>query len=77
LQASPVRERLNADQTVALVADWTKQDPAITKALQSFGRNGVPLYLVYGPGLSAPVVLGEWLSTDEVMAALQKAKGRP
>ncbi len=73
LQTSPVVERLNAPAVVPLVADWTKQDPAITKELQRYGRNGVPLYLVYGPKLAKPVVLGEWLSTDAVMTALREA----
>ena len=27
--------------------DWTNRDPAITAALASFGRAGVPLYVVY------------------------------
>lgn len=34
---------------VALEADWTRYDPAITDALESFGRSGVPLYLLYSP----------------------------
>ncbi|MBU0800901.1 MAG: thioredoxin family protein, partial [Alphaproteobacteria bacterium] len=31
-----------------MVGDWTKQDPAITKYLAQYGRNGVPLYVFYG-----------------------------
>ncbi|MBL4804094.1 MAG: thioredoxin family protein [Alphaproteobacteria bacterium] len=31
-----------------LVGDWTNEDPEITKYLQSYGRNGVPLYVFYG-----------------------------
>lgn len=31
-----------------LIGDWTNQDPDITKYLDSFGRNGVPLYVYYG-----------------------------
>ncbi len=73
LQTSPVVDQLNGVAVVPLMADWTKQDPAITKELQRYGRNGVPLYLVYGPKLSKPIVLGEWLSTDAVMAALREA----
>ncbi|MFZ9841753.1 MAG: thioredoxin family protein, partial [Burkholderiaceae bacterium] len=73
LQTSPVVDQFNGVAVVPLMADWTKQDPAITKELQRYGRNGVPLYLVYGPKLSKPIVLGEWLSTDAVMAALREA----
>ncbi|NBT72786.1 MAG: hypothetical protein EBT14_01180 [Betaproteobacteria bacterium] len=73
LQTSPVVDQLDGVAVVPLMADWTKQDPAITKELQRYGRNGVPLYLVYGPKLNKPIVLGEWLSTDAVMAALRDA----
>ncbi|MEM6781925.1 MAG: thioredoxin family protein, partial [Pseudomonadota bacterium] len=30
-----------------LIGDWTNQDPEITKFLNSFGRNGVPIYVYY------------------------------
>jgi thiol:disulfide interchange protein DsbD len=32
-----------------IVGDWTNEDPTITKYLQKYGRNGVPLYVYYGP----------------------------
>ena len=32
-----------------LVGDWTNEDPAITEYLNSYGRNGVPIYVYYGP----------------------------
>lgn len=31
-----------------LIGDWTNQDPEITKYLNSYGRNGVPIYVFYG-----------------------------
>lgn len=48
---------LNIDETKMLFAekkvqyfkgDWTNRDPAITKFLEDYGRNGVPLYVYYG-----------------------------
>jgi thiol:disulfide interchange protein len=60
------------DKKVALLrADWTRRDPAITAALQQLGRNGVPVYVVYKAG-SAPVVMSEILSVDEVRGVLAK-----
>jgi thiol:disulfide interchange protein DsbD len=56
-------------QVALLRADWTRQDPEITQALNHFGRNGVPVYVAYVPG-RAPVVLSELLSVDEVKKAL-------
>jgi len=32
-----------------LIGDWTNEDPEITKYLKAYGRNGVPLYVFYGP----------------------------
>lgn len=34
---------------VALEADWTRYDAAITDELERFGRSGVPLYVLYSP----------------------------
>jgi thiol:disulfide interchange protein len=58
------------ERRVALLrADWTRRDPAITEALQSLGRSGVPVYAVY-QGDGPPRVLSEILSVAEVRAAI-------
>jgi thiol:disulfide interchange protein/DsbC/DsbD-like thiol-disulfide interchange protein len=51
--------------------DWTNRDPAITRALASFGRAGVPLYVVYNskPGASEPVILPQILTAGVVQKA--------
>ncbi|MGJ7544853.1 protein-disulfide reductase DsbD family protein [Variovorax sp. LT1R16] len=56
-------------QVAMLRADWTRQDPAITAALNALGRSGVPVYVLQAPG-KPPVVLTEILSKDDVRAAL-------
>ena len=56
---------------VLLRADWTRRDPAVTTALASLGRNGVPTYALYRPG-RPPVVLSEVLGVDEVRQALAR-----
>lgn len=50
-------------------ADWTNRDPAITAALRSLGRSGVPVYALYRKGRE-PLVLSEILTVDEVRAAI-------
>jgi len=52
-----------------LRADWTRRDPAITKALEALGRSGVPVYVLYKAG-RPPVVLSEILSVSELRSAL-------
>ena len=42
-----VVEKFREKNIVAIKADWTSRDEKITKALESFGRNSVPLYVLY------------------------------
>ncbi len=44
-----VSEKLQAQNAVTMKADWTRQDPEITKLLSKFNRSGVPLYVIF-PG---------------------------
>jgi thiol:disulfide interchange protein DsbD len=62
-----------AQNNVALFrADWTHSDPEISKALQKFNRDGVPLYLLYSPkNKDAPQVLPEVLTPGIVLDALK------
>ncbi len=42
-------KKLFAEQNVQyLLGDWTNQDAEITKYLNNYGRNGVPIYVFYG-----------------------------
>ncbi|MES0874856.1 protein-disulfide reductase DsbD family protein [Sinimarinibacterium thermocellulolyticum] len=68
-------QRAFAEHNVALlVGDWTRADPLITAELARFGRNGVPLYLVYVDG-GEPVVLPQLLTPEIVLASLSAADG--
>ncbi|MGQ2978527.1 MAG: protein-disulfide reductase DsbD family protein [Polaromonas sp.] len=71
LANSTVLADMDAKKVALLRADWTRRDPAVTAALAQLGRNGVPVYVIYKPG-SAPVVLSEILSVDDVRAELAK-----
>ena len=58
-------------------ADWTLYDEGIRKVLASYGKAGVPMYLVYDPNAPAdPVVLPELLTIDIVVDALRDATGK-
>lgn len=56
----------------ALEADWTRYDPVITDALESFGRSGVPLYVLYSPD-GEVTVLPQSLTSGIVRDAVEKA----
>ena len=70
-----VYQRLNSSGTVAMQADWTRPDPAITQYLASFGRYGIPFNAVYGPGAPEGIALPELLTQSLVLEALDKAGG--
>ena len=73
LDRAPVAQRLRAAGLVALRGDWTRPDPAITAYLQSFGRYGVPLDVVYGPGRPDGIALPELLTARAVTEAMRLA----
>ena len=58
-----------AKQVRLMRADWTRRDPAISRALAELGRSGVPVYVLYAPN-RAPQVLSELLSVAQVREAL-------
>jgi len=70
-----VRARLAELDAAALKADWTARDELIAARLASFGRAGVPLYVLYVPG-RAPRVLPEALTPAIVLEALRDADRR-
>jgi thiol:disulfide interchange protein DsbD len=72
-----VQERMRQLGVVAVRADWTTPDPDITRALQQFGRDGVPLYVLYtGRGDEPPRILPQLLTTEIVMTELEKLERR-
>lgn len=69
-----ISQRISA-ATVPMKADWTSPDPKISAFLSSFGRYGIPLNVVYGPGAPAGILLPELLTQDAVLSAIDKASG--
>ena len=52
-----------------LRADWTRRDPAITRALSALGRSGVPVYVLYRKG-GEPLLLPEVLQRQALIDAI-------
>jgi suppressor for copper-sensitivity B len=73
LDRPPVADRLRSPDVIAMRADWTRPDPVVSAYLQRFGRYGVPLYVVYGPGAPDGIALPELLTPDAVMEAFRRA----
>jgi thiol:disulfide interchange protein DsbD len=66
-----VLEDFARKKVTLLRADWTRRDPAITQALESLGRSGVPVYVLY-PAQGQPMVFSEILDKDALRAALAR-----
>jgi thiol:disulfide interchange protein/DsbC/DsbD-like thiol-disulfide interchange protein len=72
LSSEKMRVTLTAAKVAYVKGDWTRQDPEISRFLQSFGRAGVPLYLFYPPKPGAPPrILDQVLTEAHVLAELQ------
>jgi len=75
LDQAEVRRKFREKGVTLLLADWTNQDETIRTALASYGRAGVPFYVLYGTDPKAsPVILPEILTPGIVQDALKKLK---
>ena len=67
-----VIQKFKDSNIAALKADWTSKDESITKALAKFGRNSVPLYVLYEGGKNEKAkLLPEIITPDILMDALK------
>ena len=71
--ASPaVVAALSRPDVAAFRGDWTNRDASISAVLAGYGRDGVPLYVVYPKG-GEVVLLPELLTPGLVLDALRAA----
>ncbi len=78
LQMEPVHAKMKELGVVRMKADWTRNDPIITEALKKHGRNGVPLYLLYGTDpTQPPKILPQVLTPDGVIEELSAMEDNP
>jgi thiol:disulfide interchange protein DsbD len=70
LNQPQVKQAFQAANVALLRADWTRHDEAITQALTTLGRSGVPAYALYAPGQSEPQMLPEVLTPGIVTDAI-------
>ncbi|HVF34498.1 MAG TPA: thioredoxin family protein, partial [Candidatus Saccharimonadia bacterium] len=76
LSTDAVRDAFAHHDVAYLKGDWTQRDDAITAYLAQFGRNGVPLYVLYPRGGGEPRVLPQMLTPGLVLEALADADAR-
>lgn len=68
-----IRAILREKNITPVKADWTNANPEITTALKSFGRVGVPFYIIYpASNPASPIVLPELLTETLLADELKK-----
>ena len=72
LNQPDVKQAFQAANVALLRSDWTRHDEAITQALTTLGRSGVPAYALYAPGETSPRLLPEVLTPGIVTDAIGK-----
>lgn len=74
LHTDVVQRAFTNGNVVLLRADWTSRNAEITKVISSFGRSGVPLYVMYPSTANvAAEVLSAVLTPGEVLEAITRA----
>lgn len=67
LRTEATQSLFEAAKVARFEADWTLRDPAISRALEAYGRSGVPLYILQFPG-EEPRVLPQNLTQGILQA---------
>ena len=70
IKTKRIRKALADNGVQYMEGDWTAEDPEITKALESFSRTGVPLYLLYSKEGRKTRVLPQILTENIVLEAI-------
>lgn len=65
INTETVQSAFKENNVAFVTADWTNEDPSITKLLAEFGRAGVPFYLLYPADTSKePIRFGDGILTQ-------------
>lgn len=66
IEREATRDAFEKAGVIAMVGDWTRRDPEITRFLTDHGAAGVPLYLWYAPGQEGEI-LPQVLTPDSLV----------
>jgi thiol:disulfide interchange protein len=78
IETRRVREAIEQNRVVPLLADWTDGSAEIKQALEGLGSRSIPLLAIYpaarpGEPVPAPIVLRDLIRERDVLAALTQA----
>jgi thiol:disulfide interchange protein DsbD len=66
LSRPKIKNYLKENNIEYIVADWTNKNSEILRALESYERNGVPLYVYWKPGMNESLILPAIL-TEQIL----------
>ncbi|MEC8558249.1 MAG: thioredoxin family protein [Planctomycetota bacterium] len=74
IEVQNVVSKVEENNVVTMLADWTSRDEAIGDKLKELKSNSIPLMAIYPPGSdSKPIILRDILSESTVLKALEQA----
>lgn len=78
IETSRVKEALEKNRVVPLLADWSDGSEEIRRVLESLGSRSIPLLAIYpaakpGTPLPEPIVLRDLLTEKQVLEAIERA----
>jgi thiol:disulfide interchange protein DsbD len=77
LDSADIQAKFAEKKVVFIKADWTNtDDPEVSKLLKGYGGVGVPLYVLYRPGETQPMIR-ESLTKSLLLEELDKIKNAP
>ena len=62
-----MKEFFNANNIEYIKADWTNRNDDIANTLSSYNRSGVPLYIIWKPGMQSPKILPAILTEGYIL----------
>ncbi len=77
IEREATRDAFERAGVVSVRGDWTRPDPEITRFLAEQGVAGVPLYLWYDAGATAPEQLPQVLGPDALVSRAEAARRLP
>lgn len=71
IESETIKKLFEEKNVLYVEADWTNYNPPITKSLQEYKRESIPLYVIRKPGQEEPIILPELLTENSIVNAFK------
>lgn len=76
LSSSRIKDLIESDESlVTFKADTSVASSVAAAYLKELGRNGIPLIVIDGPGMSEPL-LADFYTTDSLIELIDRARAK-